>query len=285
MILVDLQQIMIASMMVHMGKSQKIEVNMFKHIALDSLRHNRVKFGAKYGELVIACESSSNWRYEAFPYYKANRKKDRQESTLDWDGIFEGMNSLRSDLVNYFPYRCISVEGCEADDVIGVIANEFGSQLPGGEPILILSGDKDFKQLQTYLNIDHYDPVRKRKMDVADPAEFLIELIIDGDGSDGIPNVLSADNSRALKIRQTTMTKGRVEAIKQQVKSGIWIDPIAARGYARNRQLIDLSYTPENHRASVMAQYHEQSGRGRQHLFNYFMKNRMRGLMENINEF
>lgn len=286
MILMDLQQIMIASMMIHMGKNRgKIEVNMFKHIALDSIRQNKVKFGSKYGELVIACESASNWRYGAFPYYKANRKKDREESTLDWEGIFEGMRQLREDLTDYFPYRIISVDGCEGDDVIGSIANEFGSQLPGGEPILILSGDKDFKQLQTYLNVDHYDPVRKRKMDVANPDEFLMELIIDGDSGDGIPNVLSADNSRALKIRQTTMTKKRVEEVKQQIKTGVWTDSVAQHGYYRNRELIDLTFTPKDLRDKVLESYYAQNGRDASQLFNYFMKNRMKQLMEHLNEF
>ena len=32
------------------------------------------------------------------------------------------------------------------------------------EPILILSGDKDFVQLQKFVNVDQYDPVRKRKI-------------------------------------------------------------------------------------------------------------------------
>ena len=51
------------------------------------------------------------------------------------------------------PYKVIQVERAEADDIIGTICTEHGQQL-GGEPILILSGDKDFQQLQTYSNVE-----------------------------------------------------------------------------------------------------------------------------------
>lgn len=278
---------MIATVMVQMGMSGgKIEVPMFKHMALNSLRTYRVNYAKKYGELVIAMESSSNWRYQAFPYYKANRKKDREESTLDWDGIFAGMNELREDLKTYFPYPCISVDGCEADDVIGTLCHQFGSDLPGGHPILILSGDKDFKQLQTYMNVDQYDPVRKRSMKVNNPLEFLDELILDGDSGDGIPNVLSADNSRVLKIRQGTMTKKRVAAFKESIKTGVWETPDLERNFKRNEMLIDLAFTPKHLQKEVLESYNAQIGNtDRSKLFNYFMKNRMKLMMEHLNEF
>lgn len=287
MILVDLQQVMIASIMMQMGKSSgKIEVPMFKHMVLNSLRSYRVSYGKRYGELVIACESKSNWRNQVFPYYKANRKKDREESALDWEGIFKGLNEMRADLVNYFPYRIISVEGCEADDVIGVLAHEYGSDLPGGsEQIMILSGDKDYKQLQTYMNVEQYDPVRKKSMRENNPSDFLTDLIISGDKGDGIPNSLSSDNSLVMNTRQTTISAKRRAEIKKQAVSGQWTDPVAQRGFIRNQQLIDLTYTPASLKSEVLEQYDSQAGKSRQHLFNYFMKNRMKHLMEYVQDF
>src|SRR6476469_9378099 len=99
MIIVDLQQVMIASIMMQMkGAGGEIDINFFKHLALNSIRSYKTKFGAKYGELIIATDSGGNWRKQAFPYYKANRKKDRDESSLDWESIFEGFRQIRSDL-------------------------------------------------------------------------------------------------------------------------------------------------------------------------------------------
>jgi 5'-3' exonuclease len=127
MIIVDLQQVMIASIMVQMGHSGgKIEVPMFKHLVLNSLRSYRTKYSKKYGELIIATDTGTSWRRNVFPYYKANRKKDRDESSLDWESIFAGLREIRDDLENYFPYRIIQVEGAEADDVIGTLCHIHG---------------------------------------------------------------------------------------------------------------------------------------------------------------
>jgi 5'-3' exonuclease len=278
---------MVSNIMVQMGKAGgKIEVSMLKHMVLTSLKGYRNKYFAKYGELVLACESSRNWRVEYFPYYKGNRKTDREKSTLDWDSIFEGLHEIRQDLREYFPYRVISVEGCEADDVIGTLCHHFGSDIPGGHPILIMSGDKDFRQLQTYMNVDQYDPVRNRSMRENNPDYYLNELILKGDSGDGVPNVLSADNSLVLKIRQGTMTKKRIEAFMESIKTSVWESQEVKRNYLRNQQMIDLTFTPEALQEEVLAEYTRQGeGRDRSKIFNYLIKNRMKHLMENIQDF
>jgi hypothetical protein len=286
MIIVDLQQVMIASIMVQMGHSGgKIEVPMFKHLVLNSLRSYRTKYSKKYGELIIATDTGTSWRRNVFAYYKANRKKDRDESSLDWESIFAGLREIRDDLENYFPYRIIQVEGAEADDVIGTLCHIHGSQLPGGEHILILSGDKDFNQLQSYMNVEQIDPVRNKKITENNPDAFLIEHIIKGDRSDGIPNILSSDNCLVIGERQGTMTKKRLENFIQCAKSGKWDDDTAQRNYARNQQLIDLGFTPMQLRFEITEQYDTQSGKDRSKIFNYLMKNRMKHLMEYVSEF
>lgn len=286
MIIVDLQQVMIASIMMQMGNSAgEIEVPMFKHMVLNSLRSYKTKFGKQYGELIIATDTGSSWRKTAYAYYKANRKKDRDDSTLDWEGIFDGLREIRDDLKQFFPYRIIEVEGAEADDVIGTICHKLGSDLPGGEQILIVSGDKDFKQLQTYMNVYQYDPVRSRKLVENSPEEYLIEHVIKGDRGDGVPNILSPDNCLVLGQRQGTMTQKRLDAFKEQAKSGVWTDDNAKRNYKRNEQMIDLTKIPQALQDEVMAQYESQAGKSSGQIFNYLMKNRMKHLMEYVNEF
>jgi hypothetical protein len=278
---------MIASIMVQMGFNSggEVEVQMLKHLVLNSLRSYKTKFGKKYGELIIATDTGSSWRKVAFPYYKAHRKKDRDESTLDWDSIFKGLHEVREDLKNYFPYRIIEVDGAEADDVIGTLAHHFGSDLPGGTPIFIVSGDKDFKQLQSYMNVEQYDPVRSKKLVETSPDNYLIEHIIKGDRGDGIPNILSADNCLVLGQRQGTMTQKRLDAFKSQAKSGVWIDSNAERNYKRNEQVINLQFTPPTLKTEILQQYEIQGGKDGSKIFNYLMKNRMKHLMEYVNEF
>jgi len=157
-IIVDLSQVMLSNLMVQLGnhKNAQIEENMVRHMVLNSLRSYRSKFKREYGELVIACDGKRYWRKEVFPYYKANRKKSRDASELDWKMIFECFDMLRHELKENFKYPVIDIEHAEADDIIASLVMEYSSK----EKILILSGDHDFIQLLAYDNVAIYQPVK-----------------------------------------------------------------------------------------------------------------------------
>ena len=283
MILVDMNQVMIANMMMQIGNHQnaEIDVSMLRHMILNTLRANRKKFHAEFGELVICCDDTNYWRRQMYPYYKANRKKTRDKSEMDWNAIFQALNSIRDELKTFFPYKVIQVETCEADDIIGVIAHEEGTELNMGEPILILSGDKDYIQLHKYANVKQYDPVRKRWISNANPEKYLAEHIIKGDAGDGIPNVLSVDNAFVMGIRQRPITQKRlaewadINNMNDEVK----------RNYMRNKALIDLSEVPKGMKEEILSIWNEENGKDRSQLLNYFIKNKLRNLMECITEF
>jgi len=216
-----------------------------------------------------------------YPYYKANRKKTRDKSEMDWNAIFQALNSIRDELKEFFPYKVIQVETCEADDIIGVITHEEGTELNMGEPILILSGDKDYIQLHKYANVKQYDPVRKRWISNANPEKYLAEHIIKGDAGDGIPNVLSVDNAFVMGIRQRPITQKRLAE---------WVDinnmnDEVKRNYMRNKALIDLSEVPKGMKEEILSIWNEENGKDRSQLLNYFIKNKLRNLMECITEF
>jgi hypothetical protein len=281
--LVDMNQVMIANMMMQIGNHQnaEIDVSMLRHMILNTLRANRKKFGAEFGELVICCDDTNYWRRQMYPYYKANRKKTRDKSEMDWNAIFQALNSIRDELKTFFPYKVIQVETCEADDIIGVITHEEGTELNMGEPILILSGDKDYIQLHKYANVKQYDPVRKRWISNANPEKYLAEHIIKGDAGDGIPNVLSVDNAFVMGIRQRPITQKRlaewadINNMNDEVK----------RNYMRNKALIDLSEVPKGMKEEILSIWSEENGKDRSQLLNYFIKNKLRNLMECITEF
>ncbi len=281
MIILDISQVMISNYMAQVGNHTNIDIdeNLFRHMVLNSIRFVNQKFGNEYGEMVIACDAPRSWRKQIFPYYKANRKKAREKSDLDWSALFDSLNKVRDELKEYFPYRVIQVEHAEADDVIGALVEAYH-----GHPILIVSGDKDFVQLQSYMNVKQYDPVRKRFISHNNPAMFVKEHIIKGDTGDGVPNFLSKDDTFVAGGRQRPIRAVKLDQwIKMDPQD--FCDELMLRNYKRNEQLVDLSYTPKNIKEEVVRQYEAEAGKNRSKLFNYFIDHRLKNLMESINEF
>lgn len=283
MILVDLSQVMISNLMMQIGnhRNAQVDENMIRHMVLNSLRFNRVKFHDEYGELVICADDKNYWRRNFFPYYKAARKKARENDELDWNSIFTSLNKIRDELKTFFPYKAIQIETAEADDIIGTLVHKYGTPLNSGEPILILSGDKDYIQLHKYANVKQYDPTRKRWISHADPEQYLFEHIIKGDSGDGVPNVLSPDNCFVVGERQRPVTKKRIEEF-QNINN---TNEVVKRNFHRNKALIDLSEVPQDIKDKILEEFDLQSNKDRSHLFNYFVKNKLRNLMEHLSEF
>lgn len=270
---------MLSNLMMQLGNhtNAQVEENMVRHMVLNSIRSYKTKFGSEYGEIVIACDNTNYWRKQVFPYYKANRKKNRSASDLDWKTIFECMNKIRFELKEYFPYRVIDVESAEADDIIGTLVKNVNDK------ILILSGDKDFVQLHNLGVVKQYDPTRKKWVSHNDPSQFLKEHILKGDSGDGVPNVLSSDNCFVVGDRQKPLTSKKFDHYMNLDPSKY--ESNVARNYQRNKELIDLSFTPEEIRSKVMDQYNNQSNKDKSKLMNYFISNKLKNLMENIGDF
>jgi 5'-3' exonuclease len=260
----------------------QIEENMVRHMILNSIRSYKVKFGSDYGEMVIACDNTNIWRKKIFPYYKANRKKSQETSDLNWKLIFECLNKIRAELKEFFPYRVIDIESAEADDVIATLVTSVSFRSDCSE-VLILSGDKDFIQLHKYGNVKQYDPVRKKWITHNDPIQYLKEHILKGDASDGVPNILSSDNCFVIGERQRPLTAKKMEHYLKLTPNEM--ETAIARNYMRNKQLIDLDETPEEIRVKVMESYIAQENKDKSKLMNYFITNKLKNLMENLNEF
>ena len=280
MIIVDFNQVMISNLMMQIGNHTNIpiEEGLFRHMVINSLRSYKSKFGSKYGDMIIACDDKNYWRKQAFPYYKANRKKARDKSELDWNTIFEYFNKIRAEIKEFFPYRLVKVESAEADDIIATLVKTFSVE---GEEIMILSGDKDFIQLHKYPNVKQYDPVRKKMIYNDDPNKYLFEHVLKGDAGDGVPNIFSDDDTFVSEKRQKPMTQKKMDQFYLSGKP----DDVYLRNFSRNQQLIDLNYIPENIKNAVIDKYNEESGKDRSKLFNYFVTYKLKHMMENVGEF
>jgi hypothetical protein len=266
--------------MEQIGSSKNaVEESLVRHMVLNSIRSNIKKFKS-YGEIVIACDNKRYWRRDIFPYYKANRKKNRKDSGHDWNSIFECMNKVRAELKQHAPYKVIDIDGAEADDIIGVLTKRYAPH----QKIMILSSDKDFVQLHVHKNVQQYSPTMKKFIKCDDPVAQLKDLIICGDTSDGVPNILSEDRSFVDSIRQKALTKPRMAELLN-IDLANSTDEKIKRNWNRNKTMIDLSCIPENVVECIIDSYETVKPATKQQFMNYMIANRLKNLLEVIDEF
>ena len=184
MIIFDYNQVAISNLMEQIGNSKTaVEEGLVRHMILNTIRTYVKKFKANYGpEVVIACDNKNYWRREIFPYYKASRKKAREASGHDWSTIFDCLNKIRDELREYSPYKVVTIETCEADDIIATLVQKYSAT----QKIMILSSDKDFAQLQRYPNVEQYSPILKKFINEPLPMAQLKQMVIRGDKGDEI---------------------------------------------------------------------------------------------------
>lgn len=279
-----------------MGSGAKeVDLSLIRHMVVNTIRSYKVKFSAEFGnDVVIACDNRKYWRRDVFPEYKAHRKKARDDSALDWNAFFAALNTIRQELHDFFPYPVIDVNGAEADDVIGALA-EY-SQTAGevddlfGDsqaiPFLVVSGDHDFNQLQKWSNVKQYSPTFKKWIKITEPAEhILMTHIISGDRGDGIPNFLSPDDSFTAGKRQRAIKKTSLDVWKKSSPDVFVLNAEQARGFNRNQQLVDLSKIPQEIKTGIIDSYRSQKNRGREKLLNYLIENKMRHLIDVLTDF
>jgi len=286
-LLVDFNQVCISTLMVQLGpkaKTIKLDDKLLRHMILNSLRSYAKQFKQSYGEIVICCDSQSYWRRDAFPLYKANRKKNRDSSGLDWKLIFGVLQEIRGELKEFFPYKVVEVLGAEADDIIAVLA-ETGSTENRETDTLILSSDKDFVQLQRYPGVAQYSPILKKFIRTDDPIRHIKEHIIRGDSGDGVPNFLSPDNCLFIGERQKPISTIRLKAWLEMNEEEICINEDLKRGYARNKMLVDLTQIPPNLKTKILEEYAISPVSGKKKLFNYFVDKRLTKLISLLDEF
>ena len=286
MILIDMNQVCISNLMMQIGSKRQNDVdeNLVRHMVLNSLRMYRSRFYEEYGELVLCYDSKKYWRRDFFPNYKSNRKKDREASGLDWNLIFETLNNIRDEIRDNFPYKVLDVEGAEADDCIATIVDYISKTPTAFEKVLVLSGDKDFIQLQKHNFVKQFSPVQKKFLNGQDPHLYIKEHIMKGDRSDGIPNFLSSDNTFVDELRQKPLAKKKIE-------NWIGLEPEdfcteeMLRNYQRNKTLIDLECIPDVLKEKILLEYLKPPKGERSKLLNYFINKRLKNLMNDIGDF
>ena len=282
MILVDFSQVIIAGLMVQLKMTDgEISEDMLRHMILNSLRSYQKRYGNEYGDMVLCTDAANPWRRDYFPLYKANRKKSRDKDDKDWGLIFDTLHKVKEEIRDNFPYRFMYVENCEADDIIAILTQHAYIIAPN-EKVLIISGDKDFQQLQRYDQVSQYSPnVNKFIEPEGGAEEFLKEHILKGDKADGIPNILSNDNCLDEGIRQTPLRKPILE---KYLRITISSDDKYYRNYLRNQTLIDFEMIPQKIEDEILSEYQGvEPVKGK--VFDYLRHHRLNQLMDSIGDF
>ena len=279
MIIIDYNGIAIANIMV---QKLAIDENVIRHMILNSIRMYRKRFGKEYGEVVLCSDAGGNWRKELFPQYKASRKKTRAKSSMNWEEVFRITSMVREEIRENFPYKVMHIEGCEADDGIAQLVEET-QEVGKAEDVMIISSDKDFAQLQRYNNVKQYSPMQKKFIVEKNPRVVLEEHILQGDTSDGVPNVLSPDNTFTDGLRQTPLRKKLRDLLVEDPHSQG--DEIY-RNYLRNKKMIDLRECPDTIKTDIINKFDKQDQIGNKaKVFPFLVNKQCRLLLENVQEF
>jgi 5'-3' exonuclease len=281
MIIIDMNQISLASVMMQLRISETKEVDegLIRHMILNSIRNYVMEFKSDYtdndADIILAWDSKHYWRRDYYPQYKAGRRKGRQESDLDWNEIFQVTNKIRDEIKENLPYKSVEVYGAEADDIIAVVSNSY-------DKVMIVSSDKDFIQLHSK-NIKQWSPVTKQEVNGHDPDTYIKEHVLKGDSGDGIPNVLSPDHTFTDGLRQKPLGKKRIEKMINENMHD-WSDEVK-RNYQRNYKLINLKNIPKDIESNIIDEVDKSSCGDRSKLLNYFTVNKLKTLTENIGDF
>ena len=154
----------------------------------------------------------SSARRNLFPDYKANRNANRMTNYSIFQSKEEESESINNQMqrlilyLKCLPVTVISIDGLEADDIIGYLAHKF-ENFPETQEINIMSADQDFLQLVSP-KTSVYSPTKKKIYKPKDVFEqfgvsatnYINYKILLGDKSDNIPGITGLGPVKLLKL-------------------------------------------------------------------------------------
>lgn len=293
MILVDYTAICFASIF-SAQKNGVVDESTIRHMILNSLRLYNVKFRKQYGNMTLCCDESS-WRKERFKHYKANRKKSRDEDPEFWKNAYAHLTTVAEEIDEFLPFDMLRVERAEADDIIAALSTReqlFGEH----EEILIISSDKDMLQLTDAAlsgnNVRQWCPRKRKYLNEMDVPFYRFEHFIRGDVSDGIPNIMSDEDTfvdeskRQTPVRSVNIKQWFAQHLDGATPRDIWAcDKIVAR-FDQNKELIDLiNGIPTDIVENVYTKYDKMKRVDGKRVMSYLIKKRCRMLIECAGDF
>ncbi len=189
--------------------------------------------------VVIFDAKGKTFRDDMYPQYKANRPPMPDDLRCQIEPLHNVIRAMGLPL--------ISIEGVEADDVIGTLASQASQ---AGMPVLISTGDKDMAQLvdenvtlintMTNVVLDREGVIEKFGI----PPELIIDyLALMGDKVDNIPGVPGVGEKTAIALLQGIGSLEQIyDNLDKIAQLGFRGSKTMAQKLADNRENAFLSY-------------------------------------------
>ena len=283
-ILLDFRNIASAAMSVAVSRGDHFEPN---NLLLGKLRYYNSTWRDEYGEMVL-CGESFSWRTKVFEHYKGQRRLAKANQTEETDpelyAVYKSIDEFWEISEEFGPYKCLRVRGAEGDDVIAALAMTPGKHL-------VVSADKDLSQLTRFENVKCFNPIKKKFID--NGKTFWHQLVVRGDPGDGVPNILSDDDT--FMVRDKRQRQLRQNVVDQIVNSddpeaeilsmkfsGIFSEQVLLN-YRRNKRLIDLTQIPRGLCDVAIEKFNEIFEK--RDIMNYLVKLKAPSYIGKINDF
>lgn len=285
LMVVDFSQIVISTITSTFRPTDELSTDLIRHVVLNTIRSNVLRNKREYPEIVLATDKGPYWRKKIAAYYKGHRKDQREKSDFDFNAIFEAMNVIREELIQYFPFKTLQIAGVEADDIAGVLVNRLGHLY---HRILLISSDGDWAQLQTSRHVKQFSPIQKKFVIPKNGSArlHLMEKVIKGDPKDCIANIksvsdhiLSMKGTRQKSIMQKELDIWMHEPVENWAKDQFTIDR-----YNENLKLLDLSLIPTEVGDQIIEAFNKPVASGVD-IYKYMIKHRMKDLLGKVDEF
>lgn len=226
---------------------QEISLSFVRFLILNTIAKNVKTFRNEYPNIVLCFDNSDGgyWRKKIAPYYKQNRKEDRQESTFPFADYFAALTEVKQELKENFPYIILDVKSAEADDCIAASVKYLSMS---GTPTLIISADGDFKQLQLYDNVRQWSPTLKKDVKVTKyEAQYeKMVKILKGDRKDNVSPMKMRSNYWLTRVEGERAASVPTKFIHSCVEAGDNVLDLLTEEeklrFIENRNLIDFDY-------------------------------------------
>lgn len=281
MLILDMSNLVFSQVLdFHAKTKEQPDIQLIRNLVLDKMIQIKGKTGKYADEIVCAFDSRHYWRKDFFPYYKGKRKEAREASSFDWNKFFPLYDEFKQEIKTFFPVKYIDVYGAEADDVMAVLSQSYG---PLGN-VCIVSSDKDLIQIQHVCPlVKQWSPWHGKFLTPKNAEYNLFEHIIKGDVGDGVPNILSDDDTFMSegKRQKAVQSKKLAEWSKYGINQPAMFCPTADAldKFTRNKKLIDLREIPEDLANEIISQY-DSAIIPRGKMFTYLTANRLTKILK-----
>lgn len=286
---IDVSNISIATLMNNFTPKTQDQINIstVRHLILDTIRFNIVKFKSEYPDIILAFDDNKYWRRNVASYYKKKRKIDHENSDWDWERLNGFIHPVFDELRTVMPYHCLRVDYAEADDIIGVLGKHV---VADDRRFKIVSSDTDFCELQKYSGVSQWSPTQKKPVTpkYGSPRNDLRMKIIKGDAKDSIACIKIRSDYIVTKVegeRAPNIYAKELEKWLEMDDPTLDMQPEWAARYKENEVLRDFDFIPQDIANNIIDAYNKPKQGNKAKMEKYFMENKLVRMFEKMSDF